>query len=109
VKATFLGKVELAGYYWRGARRLCSLVLAAVLFAVKKTTVAALFALSSILFIYMRYWSFYFLAIALLMRTRQMKGESGELNTGFALASSLLPGWRLAVACARISRTKARR
>ena len=73
------------------------MVLSAVLFR-QKTTVAAFFALSVAFFIYMQYWSFYFLAIAWhFIRTRQMRYEFGELTTPLKGVLAFIGAWGLVV------------
>ncbi|WP_375435762.1 hypothetical protein [uncultured Hymenobacter sp.] len=97
VKAVFLLQGGIGGILIGAGLYACFMMLSAVLFK-KKTTVATLFTLSVTFYIYIQYWSLYFLAIALhFMRTRQMRYEFGELTSLLIGALTCIGAWGLVV------------
>ncbi|HEX8425745.1 hypothetical protein [Hymenobacter sp.] len=97
VKAAFLLQGGIGGILIGAGLYACFMALSAVLFK-KKATVAVFFALSAAFFVYMQYWSFYFLAIALhFMHTRQMRYEFGELTSLLKWGLVCVGVWGLAV------------
>lgn len=97
VKAVFLLQGGIGGILI-GAGLYAAFMLLSAMFFRKKATVATFFALSVAFYIYMQYWSIYFLAIALhFMRTRQMRYEFGELTSLLIWVLLFIGIWGVAV------------
>ena len=97
VKAVFLLQGGIGGILIGAGLYAAFMVLSAILFG-RKTTVATFFALSVAFYLYVQYWSIYFLAIALhFMRTRQMRYEFGELTSLLIWVLLFIVIWGLVV------------
>jgi hypothetical protein len=97
VKAAFLLQGGIGGILIGAGLYACFMLLSAVLFK-SKAALAMFFALSTAIFVYIQYWSFYFLAIAVaFMRTRQMQYEFGELTTLLNCVLVFVGAWGVAV------------
>lgn len=97
VKAVFLLQGGIGGILI-GAGLYAGFMVLSAMFFKKKATVATLFALTVAFYVYMQYWSVYFLAIALhFMRTRQMRYEFGALTNLLIWVLLFIGVWGLAV------------
>jgi len=97
VKAVFLLQGGIGGILIGAGLYVCFMVLSAMFFR-KKAVVATLLALSVGFYVYMQYWSIYFLAIALhFMRTHQMQYKFGELTSTLTWVLLFIGIWGLAV------------